>query len=185
MTLAHNVSELLKSPLGSTRQVMIDEPSPRFGPELRITSPARGTARLLRTQNGVVARAQFATSVELECSRCLEPLEREITVDVEEEFRPSVHIVTGAPFDAPEDDSLRIDERHVLDLTEAARQYIETTLPLQPLCSPTCRGLCPGCGMNRNQDSCTCAAEPAPPSGPFAGLAGLMDDGNDARPRAG
>lgn len=185
MTLAHNVAELLKSPPGSTRQVTIDEPSPRFGPELRITGPARGSARLLRAQDGILVRARFTTSVELECSRCLEPVERQVTVDVEEEFRPTVHIVTGALLDVPEDEALRIDERHVLDLSEAARQYLETLLPLQPLCSPTCRGLCPVCGMNLNQESCICPAEGAPLSGPFAALAGLIDEGNDARPRAG
>lgn len=180
VTLADNVSELLKSATGSSRQVAIDEPNPRFGPEMRVTSPVRGSARLLRTPNGVLVRASLTTSIELECSRCLEPLERDVTVDLAEEFLPSIHVVTGAPLDAPEDEALRIDERHVLDLTEAARQYIETALPLQPLCSPTCRGLCPVCGTNLNVGTCTCATDPAGASGPFAALAGLI--GEDHRP---
>jgi len=99
-----------------------------------------------------------------------------VFIDLAEEFLPSIHVVTGAPLDAPEDEALRIDERHDLDLTEAARQYIETALPLQPLCSPTCQGLCPVCGTNLNVVTCTCATESASASGPFAALAGLMGE---------
>ena len=175
MTLAHNVSELLKSPLGAARHVTIDEASPRFDQDLYLRRPVRGAARLLRTQNGILVRARLNTSVELECSRCLEPMECELTVDLEEEFRPSIHIVTGAPLEAPEDDALQIDEHHVLDLTEAARQYFSTALPLQPLCSPPCRGLCPSCGTNLNEGNCTCESDAAAATGPFAALAGLID----------
>jgi len=175
MTLAQNVAELLKSPLGAARQVAIDEARPRFGPDLKVTSPVRGAARLLRTQNGVLVRARLTTAVELECSRCLEPVQRELEIDLAEEFRPSVHIVTGVPLDAPDDEALLIDEHHVLDLTEAVRQYISTALPLQPLCTPTCRGLCATCGKNLNEGPCGCALEPAPATGPFAALAGLIE----------
>lgn len=185
VTLAHHVSELLKSVPGAARQVTIAEPFPRFGPDLHIVEPVRGTARLLRTQNGVLARAWLATTVELECSRCLEPIERDIAIDLEEEFRPSVHVTTGALLEPPEDEALRIDERHVLDLTEAVRQYIETDVPLQPLCSEACRGLCPQCGANLNQGVCACGAEPTTATGPFAALALLIDKDTDPQSRAG
>ena len=175
MTLAHNVSELLKSAMGASRQVTIDEPKPRFAHELHLVRPLEGKARLLRTPNGILVRAHMATSVELECSRCLEPVELDLAIDLDEEFRPSVNVLTGAPLAPPEDEALRIDERHVLDLTEAARQYLSTALPLQALCTATCRGLCPVCGMNLNQESCTCAPEPLAPAGPFAALAQLVD----------
>jgi uncharacterized protein len=173
------------SPVGSSRKVAIDEPTPRFGSEPNVTGPVRGTARLLRTQNGVLVRASLNATVQLDCSRCLEPLERDVAVELEEEFLPSIHVLTGAPLDAPEDEALSIDERHVLDLTEAARQYVETALPLKPLCSPSCRGLCATCGTNLNAGACTCATEPAAASGPFAALAGLIGDDQDAQTRAG
>jgi uncharacterized protein len=180
VTLAHNVSELLKAPIGASRNVAIDEPNPRLGSELRTTSPVRGRARLLRTQNGVLVRAQITSTVALECSRCLEPVEREVTIDLEEEFRPTIHILTGAPLEGPDDDALQIDEHHILDLTEAVRQYVSTALPLQPLCSPDCQGLCATCGKNLNEGACSCQAEAAGTTGPFAALAGLLD-GNDQR----
>jgi uncharacterized protein len=99
-----------------------------------------------------------------------------VAVDVIEEFRPLVNVTTGAPLEPPDDDALRIDERHLLDLTEATRQYIETEIPLQPLCQEGCHGLCPRCGANLNREECACALDAVDPSNPFAALAGLMED---------
>ena len=31
-------------------------------------------------------------------------------------------------------------------------------VPLKALCREDCKGLCPGCGRNRNRESCDCAA---------------------------
>ena len=132
---------------------------------------------MLRTPNGVLVRARINTAAELECSRCLEPVEREVTMDLDEEFHPSVHILTGAPLEAAEDEAVQIDEHHVLDLSEVVRQYLSTALPLQPLCSPDCRGLCATCGKNLNEGPCGCGSETALATGPFAALAGLIDQG--------
>src|ERR1051325_7943858 len=124
--LAHNVAALLKSPPGTNRDVTIDEPDPAFGDEIVVSSPVVGHARLQRTQHGILVRCHVSTTVALECSRCLEPFSLPITVDFQEEFLPSVHVLTGAPLDVPEDEALQIDEHHVLDLTEAVRQYLLT-----------------------------------------------------------
>jgi uncharacterized metal-binding protein YceD (DUF177 family) len=70
------------------------------------------------------------------------------------------------------DEALRIDERHTLDLTETARQYLLTALPLQSVCSPSCKGLCPNCGANLNLGPCGCDEEL--PTNPFALLTSIL-----------
>ncbi len=55
-------------------------------------------------------------------------------------------------------------------------ELISLALPLQPLCSEDCRGLCPRCGADRNRVECDCE-ELKPPS-PFAVLARLRDGGS-------
>jgi uncharacterized protein len=59
----------------------------------------------------------------------------------------------------------------VIDLESIIREQIILTLPLKPLCSEDCRGLCTRCGVNLNQERCACKAETA--AGPLAGLAKL------------
>src|SRR4051794_8090934 len=116
--LAINVATLLKSIPGTTRDVIIDEPGAPFGADLGGTGsgPVHGTARLFRTQEGIVVWADLVVTLEFECSRCLEPVETPIQAHLEEEFRPVLNIMTGAALPPPTDDALRIDERHTLDL---------------------------------------------------------------------
>lgn len=59
-------------------------------------------------------------------------------------------------------------------------ELISLALPLQPLCSEECKGLCPRCGADRNRVDCGCE-EQKPPS-PFAALAALRDDGSGGNP---
>ncbi len=41
-----------------------------------------------------------------------------------------------------------------IDLTPIIRDYATLDIPIRQLCSEDCKGLCPVCGMNRNQEDC-------------------------------
>jgi uncharacterized protein len=126
----------------------------------------------MRTGQGILVRGDVHTIVQLECSRCLEPVAVAVEAHVEDEFLPSVNVLSGEPLPVPEDEALRIDDRHILDLTEAVRQYLVTTLPLQPVCRADCRGLCPTCGADLNLAACDCGTDAT--SGPLAALGSLL-----------
>jgi uncharacterized protein len=180
--LAHNIAALLKSPPGTNREVAIDEPDPNFGDEIVVRTPVVGVARLHRTQQGILVQCEVSTTVELECSRCLEPFAYPVSVRFAEEFLPTVNVTTGAPVESAEDEALRIDEHHVLDLTEAVRQYLLTEIPLKPVCQPDCAGLCPVCGKELNNGSCTCEVDTPDASSPFAALQALLVQNEPSRP---
>lgn len=55
-----------------------------------------------------------------------------------------------------------------IDLAEFFRELVTLSMPVQPLCREDCRGLCPHCGVDLNQESCRCV-QPSPAS-PFAVL---------------
>lgn len=179
--LSHNVATLLRSAPGTTRDVTIDDSEADFGPELPVVAPVRGSARFLRTQHGILVQGDVGTTVELECARCLMPVPVEIGARLEEEFLPSVNVLTGEPLDPPEDEALRIDDRHILDLTETARQYLVTALPLQPVCRADCRGLCPTCGADQNATTCGCGEDVG--ASPFAALTALLPAESEPRGR--
>jgi uncharacterized protein len=56
------------------------------------------------------------------------------------------------------------------------QEVITLALPVQPLCREECRGLCPGCGVDRNVESCGCKEQSA--SSPFAALGALRGVGS-------
>jgi uncharacterized protein len=80
-----------------------------------------------------------------------------LKIKFEEEFLPTIDILSGAPLPEPEESGVFIiDEQHILDLTEAARQYSLLAIPMKALCKKDCAGLCPTCGKNLNEGKCRC-----------------------------
>jgi uncharacterized protein len=87
-----------------------------------------------------------------------------MTLNIEEEYFPIIDVSSDTPLSLPgELGSFTIDEHHVLDLTEAIRQYALLAVPMKPLCREDCAGLCPGCGRNLNQGGCDCPPQEADP----------------------
>ncbi len=147
-TMRYNVAQLLKEPVGSTRH---QEVTPEDGVEVT------GNIEMLRTDRSILVRGQLDTSVETECSRCLCFFKAPVTIQMEDEFYPTIDVESGVPLANPEDpDAFSIDSQHILDLSEAVRQYAGLSLPMKPLCRPDCRGLCPKCGRNLNEGQCPC-----------------------------
>jgi uncharacterized protein len=178
-----NVSQLLLSGPGAVREFDFSEPFPDPAGELHLRGPISGHARMMRTSEGILVHSEHAASVALECARCLEEADADVEGSFDEEFVPSTDIRTGLPLDVPDedDDRLLIDEHHEIDLDEVLRQNILTNLPMHPLCSAACPGLCPTCGqrLDRQHRAHAEPAEdeaPADPANPFAGLAVLLRD---------
>lgn len=153
-----NVSQLLREPTGSTRTHAVDDEV-----ELPFGGPARvrGRAEFIRTPRGLVVRAHLGLTATAECSRCLGEAAIPMELTIEEEYFPTVDPLTGAQVKAPEDAAgFFIDAHHHVDLTPAVQQAVSLAEPMQPLCRPDCRGLCPDCGADRNAGPCGCAAGP-------------------------
>jgi uncharacterized protein len=52
---------------------------------------------------------------------------------------------------------------HEIDLSFGVRESLLLALPMKVLCSEDCKGLCPHCGANLNEESCDCVAETIDP----------------------
>ncbi|MBI2958443.1 MAG: DUF177 domain-containing protein [Chloroflexi bacterium] len=166
-----NVAQLLKEPVGSTRTVDVSGDE-----ELDV----QGHVELVRTDRSILVRGRLSTDVETTCSRCACPITCGVTFDVEEEFFPTIDVVSGMPLAVPEDDAFTIDEHHILDLHEAVRQYALLSLPIKRLCRFDCRGLCSACGRNLNEGACSCQSASGDPR--WAGLEQLFSAAEVGRP---
>jgi len=151
-----NVAQQLKAPIGTARDYDADETVTIAGNDSRV----QGEAKLVRTDRGILVKGTLHTEVEVVCSRCLSPFRCPLELNIEEEYFPVIDVVSGASLPLPEEPgSFTIDEHHVLDLTEAIRQYALLAIPMKPLCRPGCAGLCPNCGHNLNQGPCGCSSQ--------------------------
>lgn len=82
-----------------------------------------------------------------ECRRCLAPATGTLAIAVRELYTE----------DSDGEDTYRLVDDE-LDLEEMVHDAVLLELPLAPLCAATCLGLCPQCGVNRNEETCTCEA---------------------------
>jgi uncharacterized protein len=135
-----NVSQLLKETIGSVRNYevsgAVDIADNGNG------NPVQGKVRLTRTNRSILVKGRLYLTVDVACARCLSLFGYPLVLDIEEEYFPALDIVSGAPLPSPDEpSSFTIDEHQVLDLTEAARQYAVTAIPMKPLCRNDCPGL--------------------------------------------
>ncbi|SDE18605.1 uncharacterized protein SAMN05660485_00086 [Blastococcus fimeti] len=99
--------------------------------------------RLESVMEGVLVTGEIEAPLVGSCARCLEPIEDSITVDVQELFA-----YEGSTTEATsEEDEVRLVEGDFLDLEPLARDTIVLSLPLSPVCSEDCSGLCVDCGL--------------------------------------
>ncbi len=170
--MQYNIAQLLKEPMGATRSFRVEE-----GPAIDLPAVVSlsGDVRVLRTHQGVLVNASLEINTALTCSRCVDDFRRASTLHIEEEFIPIIDLHTGRRADPSEEEEeeLRIDEEHLLDLTEVTRQYAISDQPMKPLCRADCLGLCLECGANLNQSACGCDSPPIDPR--WGALAGLID----------
>lgn len=153
-----HVAGLLQEPVGATRRHEVAEDVGQIDEQLAATEPVKGQAKLTHTNAGILVDVRLRTVVRLNCSRCLIELTVPLDVRFSEEYQPVLDMATGLPLPRPEDQSVfTIGENHILDLSEAFRQYALLALPMAPLCDAACAGLCPECGQNLNEGPCQCA----------------------------
>jgi uncharacterized protein len=97
---------------------------------------------------GITATGTVSAPWVGECRRCGGPAGGTLVAEVRERFAPA-----GGTDGDEEAYPLTGDE---LDLEPLARDAVLLELPLAPLCTPDCLGLCPQCGTNWNLGPCTC-----------------------------
>lgn len=155
----YNVAQLLKEPTGASRHYWLDEDVTGIDPTLALTQRLQGDIVMLRTVKGILVTGNLITRIEVPCSRCLELVELPLEISLEEEFQPTVDVITGQRLPMEEEDqALWIDAHHILDLTEVIRQNLLLASPLHPLCRESCAGICPQCGQNLNEGPCECTS---------------------------
>lgn len=173
--MIYNVAQLLKEGIGASRRYALDGELMGLDENNPGATPLKGNVHFVRTLRGILVTGNIHLRLTQTCRRCLEPTEAELSLDIEEEFIPSVDVETGASLPITDEDekALVISEQHILDLTEILRQYTVTENTGLGLCRKDCRGLCPVCGQNLNEGPCGCNTQEIDPR--LASLASLLD----------
>jgi uncharacterized protein len=138
-----------------------------LGEDVRQRTPlkATGRAELVEEHHGkhevikdIRLRGRLSAGLELQCARCLDPVPQNVSRQFELLYRP-----LGA--DAGRDELSVTDAEAEIGyyqgegvlLEDVLREQVLLALPLRTICREECKGLCPRCGKNLNQEPCSCA----------------------------
>ena len=98
------------------------------------------------------------TTLELPCSRCLEPFMWPVDSSFDLRYQPHARNTGEGEREIEEDDlTTAFYENDTIDLGQMMREQFFLALPMKPLCRDECKGLCPACGINWNKGACNCS----------------------------
>ena len=126
--------------------------------------PVRVTGAVRNMAGALLLEGEAVTTLELCCDRCLKPFVQEMRVPVE--------ALLAETLEDEENDEILLLEDGEIDLEEVFTTAVVLAMDTKHLCSEDCKGLCPGCGVNLNEEPCRCQKEVDPR---LAALAQLLD----------
>ena len=131
-------------------------------PDLEFAGPGNLTARVHLERHGhdILVRGHHKGSLQLHCSRCLTLFKLPVEADFDLLLAPAPDRVAEAEEELSKADLDRdFYTGETVNLESILREQVLLTLPLKPLCAETCKGICPRCGADLNQETCQCPAE--------------------------
>jgi len=143
-----NVADLLNKPAARRRERVegrVAGPVTVVDSSIRAEAPVIVDTVLEWVSDGLLVTGTVSGGWDGPCRRCLRPVRGELAVDVQELFEARPREGESYP--------LHHDR---IDLEPLAREALTLDLPLAPLCSEGCRGLCATCGSDLNAGDCGC-----------------------------
>jgi uncharacterized protein len=112
----------------------------------------------------IEVQGTLKTRARLSCSRCLKNFDTPLASDFELSYTKEIPGLMDV-FDEQEIE-LKVEEIGMfyfkgeeINLQQGIQEQVVMALPLQPLCDENCKGLCPRCGSDLNQEDCGCKNE--------------------------
>jgi uncharacterized protein len=127
----------------------------------------------------VFAAGTFNGYLTVACSRCVGPVKIALDEKLRVTFMPAHEMPAEDEAEAESEEGPEVSEQdldlfpydgEVIDLEPLLREQFVLAVPFAPLCTETCKGLCPQCGIDRNTGTCRCEAPVDPRLAALKGL---------------
>lgn len=112
--------------------------------QYKFEGPIKVEGTLNKIDVGVQFIGKLYANIKVQCSRCLEEFKLPLEITFDEQFSKY-----------EEEMGYKISENFI-DISKLIEDNILLNIPLKPLCSESCKGLCQICGTNLNKSNCTC-----------------------------
>ncbi len=143
-----------------------DTPSADFLPDedCRFASPVKVEGTLTVSENSLVLQAGITVDMTFACGRCLKDVVESISGEIATYYEKTGRAIPDGEELTEADDVEILDYgAKTIDLRHRIAELVNLNLPMKPLCSEDCRGLCPECGRNLNESACSCGTRQVDP----------------------
>jgi len=131
---------------------------------VKIVKPVAVNGKVRRAGAEVFVTGHLETQVEIECDRCLKPLESVINNDFGLEYITDSEYKASNIVELSEEDlAVSVFDGEAIDVDELVKEQLLLSLPSRSLCREDCKGICPVCGADKNSSNCNCESSEGDP----------------------
>ena len=131
---------------------------------IKLNAPATVNGKIRLAGNEVFVNGHVDTRAQVECDRCLKPIELPVNADFELEYITGSEYESSAVAELTEAEmSVAVFDGDALDVDEIVKEQILLAVPTRMLCREDCKGICPQCGVDRNKGECNCETKEIDP----------------------
>ena len=114
--------------------------------------------------NEVFVNGHVDARAQVECDRCLKPIELPVNAGFELEYITGSEYESSAVVELTEAEmSVSVFDGEAIDVDEIVKEQILLAVPTRMLCREDCEGICPQCGTDRNTGECNCETKEIDP----------------------
>ena len=129
-----------------------------------LIAPAAVNGKVRLSGNEVFVNGHVETRAQVECDRCLKPVELPVNADFTLEYISDSDYESSQVVELTEAELLvSVFDGSGIDVDEIVKEQILLAVPTRMLCREDCKGICPECGIDRNTGECTCTKEEIDP----------------------
>ena len=129
-----------------------------------LTQPATVSGKVRLAGNEVFVNGHVETRAQVECDRCLQPVETPVNTDFALEYMTGSEYESGTAAELTEAEmSVSVFDGEAVDVDEIVKEQIVLAVPTRMLCREDCKGICPECGADRNRGDCNCTTNDIDP----------------------
>jgi uncharacterized protein len=129
-----------------------------------LTAPAAVNGKIRLSGNQVFVNGHVETRAQVECDRCLKPVELPVSADFTLEYISDSDYETSQAAELTEAEMwVSVFDGKAIDVDEIVKEQILLAVPTRMLCREDCKGICPECGTDRNTGECDCVTNDIDP----------------------
>ena len=150
-----NVQKIINAPGERVDfQFELDLSDVDFGGRYPVQKPVVVSGDVRNVAGMLLMQFEASTVLDAVCDRCLKEFSQNKTIRYE--------CMLAEELEDEENDDIILLEDGCVDLGDLAKTMFILEMDTKTLCSEDCKGICPGCGVDLNQGSCTCKKEVDP-----------------------